>query len=142
VAFPVHDGLRCLELGSPGPSRQQLVGLVLEGSKRATAGLRTEYDDEGEPLEHVGEEQWLLGDDDSPVARVRYTRIEIVPFADVTWEFAQAEGEGFVDLEDWRDQHRGFWSRWYGVPVDDPAFPARDDALVVCLWFDVVEQLA
>lgn len=138
MTFPRHDGRRCLELGIPGPSRERLVSLVLSGSKRATAGLLSEYADEDEQVETVGEEQWLLGPDGSPVALVRFTRVEIVPFDDVTWEFAQAEGEGFVDLDDWRAQHLGFWSRWYGVPVEDPAFPVLSDTSVVCCWFDVV----
>ena len=141
MTFPVHDGLRCLELGAPGPSRERLVRLVLEGSKRATAGLLSEYGDEGEPLETVGEEQWLLGPDEGPVAKVRYTRVEVVPFAEVTWEFAQSEGEGFVDVEDWRAQHLGFWSRWYGVAEDDPDHPVQPGSPVVCLWFDVVDVL-
>lgn len=140
MAFPRHDGLRCLELGSPGPSRERLVGLVLSGSKRATAGLLGEYADEGEELEAVGERQWLLGPDDSAAALVEYTRVETVRFDEVTWEFAQAEGEGFVDLADWREQHLGFWSRWYGVEVDDPAFPVQPGTPVVCLWFDVLEM--
>lgn len=141
MGFGTHDGLRLLELGTPGEMRQRLVSLVLEGSKRATAGLLREYADEGEPVEAVGEEQWLVDDDGSPVAKVRYTRVEIVPFLEVTWEFADAEGEGFTDIEHWRTGHRGFWSRWYGVAEDDPAFPAGDSAPVVCLWFDVVETV-
>lgn len=141
MAFPVHEGLRCLELGSPGPSRERLVRLVLEGSKRATAGLRAEYDEEGEPVEHVGEEQWLLGPAGAPVATVRVTRVEVVRFDEVAWEFAQAEGEGFVDVEDWRRQHLGFWSRWYGVAEDDPANPVQPGSQIVCLWFDVVDVL-
>jgi len=138
VSFPEHGGLRCLELGTPGEMRQRLVALVLAGQKRATAGLLSEYHDEGEPLEAVGEEQWLLGDDGTPLTRVRYTRVEVVPFAEVTWEFAQAEGEGFTDLEHWRAGHRRFWSRWYGVDPDDPSFPAHDAAPVACLWFELV----
>ena len=71
MAFPEHEGLRCLELGTPGEMRQRLVALVLAGEKRATAGLLSEYADEGEPLETVGEEQWLLGDDGALPDRLR-----------------------------------------------------------------------
>jgi uncharacterized protein YhfF len=49
MSFPVVSGLRSLELGSPGASRQRLTALVLEGRKRATAGLVAEYEREGEP---------------------------------------------------------------------------------------------
>jgi hypothetical protein len=54
-----------------------------------------------------------------------------VPFCEVTWAFAQAEGEGFVDLDDWRAAHRRYWARESGVDVSD-------DELVVCLWFEVI----
>jgi uncharacterized protein YhfF len=134
--FPRHEGLRCLELGLPGPSSERLVSLVLHGSKRATAGLLAEYDVEGEELEHVGEVQWLLMPDGTPARRIEITRIEVVPFAEVTWEFAQAEGEGFVDIDDWRGQHLDFWRR--AAEADGTTPPVHDGTSVVCLWFDVL----
>ena len=133
--FPRHDGLRCLELGLPGPSAEQLVSLVLHGSKRATAGLLAEYEVEGEELEQVGEVQWLLAADGTPARRIEITRVEVVPFAEVTWEFAQAEGEGFLDIEDWREQHLGFWRR--AAELDGTTPPVTDETPVVCLWFEV-----
>ena len=51
--FPRVDGLRSIEFGSPGTSRENLVNLVLHGTKRATAGLLSEYEAEGEAVEHV-----------------------------------------------------------------------------------------
>jgi len=68
------------------------------------------------------------------LAILEVTRVEQVRFADVTWEFADAEGEGFTSIDDWRDGHRGFWTE-AGVPVDD-------DTPVVCVWFEVVEDLS
>jgi hypothetical protein len=53
--FPRVDGLRSIEFGMPGTSRETLVGLVLHGNKRATAGLLKDYEAENEPVEHVGE---------------------------------------------------------------------------------------
>jgi uncharacterized protein YhfF len=37
--FPVVNGLRSVELGTPVDSRTNLVNLILHGQKRATAGL-------------------------------------------------------------------------------------------------------
>ena len=54
--FPRIDGLRSIEFGTPGTSRETLVGLVLHGNKRATAGLLKDYEAENEPVEHVGEQ--------------------------------------------------------------------------------------
>jgi len=52
MRFPVIGGLRALELGTPGPMRERLNGLVLAGTKRATAGTLEEYEDN--ELEEVG----------------------------------------------------------------------------------------
>lgn len=133
MTFPRVDGLRALELGTPGSALQrELNDLVLHGSKRATAGLLAEYEREGEEVEHVGEIQWLIDADGKPLARVQYTRVEIVPFDDVTWEFAQAEGEGFADIDDWRAAHRRYYEQADGVHT-------TADTLVVCLWFDLLD---
>lgn len=111
--------------------RARLTALVLAGRKVATAGLWQEgYADEGEILDAVGERQVLLGNEDEPLAVIEVTRVERVPFAEVAWEFAEAEGEGFTSVEDWRDRHRAFYAQ-EGLTVDD-------DALVVCVWFRLV----
>ena len=53
MAFKVIDGLRTIEFGHPGESRQKLNNFIINGNKRATAGLATEYLDENEPIEHA-----------------------------------------------------------------------------------------
>lgn len=44
MTWPRVDGLRALELGSPGETRARLNGFALAGRKRATAGLVSEYE--------------------------------------------------------------------------------------------------
>ena len=120
MTWPRVDGLRTLELGSPGEMRARLNGLVLAGKKRATAGvLAVDYEQEGEPLEHVGERLALLDDDGRQVATVEVTSVTIARFADVPWEFAAAEGEGHPDLEAWRTGHQRFWARHGTIVTDD-----------------------
>lgn len=114
--------------------QERLNSLVLAGEKRATAGLWNEdYLGEGEELDEVGEREALVDGDGKAVAILEVTRIERVRFADVTREFADAEGEGFTSIDDWQDDHRDFWTE-AGVAVDD-------DTEVVCVWFEVVEDL-
>jgi uncharacterized protein YhfF/GNAT superfamily N-acetyltransferase len=132
VAFPVVDGLRAIEFGTPGESRRLLVDLVVNGNKRATAGLLSEYEDEGEPLEHVGERLAVLGDDGAHVATVVATRVEVSRFADVPDEFALAEAEGDLDAADFRSSHTAYWAS-VGTPV-------TDDTLVVQLYFDLLSK--
>ena len=111
--------------------RDRLTALALSGHKRATAGLwKVEYEAEGEELDWVGERQVMLASDGSPAGVVEVTRIESYRFADVPWEFADAEGEGFTSIEDWRRGHRQYYGR-KGVSVED-------DDVMVCVWFEVV----
>jgi uncharacterized protein YhfF len=48
VPFPVVDGIRSIEFGTPGESRRKLIDFVLNGNKRATAGLLKDYEAEGD----------------------------------------------------------------------------------------------
>ena len=124
------DGLRTLELGTPGEMRQELVGLVLSGPKRATAGLLGDYEIEGEALETVGERLVLVGTQGERVGLIEVTAVEIAPFAQVSDEFARSEGEGFTGYADWAAAHRAYWER-IGRRIDDRT-------QVVCLSFTLV----
>jgi uncharacterized protein YhfF len=125
--WPRIDGLRTMEIGNPGEMRARLNGLVLAGKKVATAGIVAEYDAEGEQVETVGEELVLVDDDTRPVGRITITRVEVVAFGEVSWEFAQSEGEGFTSIEDWRTRHGAYWLR-EGWILDDTT-------PIACIWF-------
>ena len=133
MSFPVVDGLRSIEFGSPGASRRQLIDCVVNGNKRATAGLLSEYADEGEPLEHVGELMAIVDDDLNHVATVRVTRIEMSRFADVPDEFPLAEAEGDLDADDFRASHLAYWTGVGEV--------ITDDTMLVLLYFDLLPDI-
>ncbi|MEU8045148.1 ASCH domain-containing protein [Micromonospora echinofusca] len=128
--WPRIGGLRTLALGTPGELRTRLNTLVLAGVKTATAGLTTEYAEEGEELEHVGERLAFVDDGDALVGVVEVTGVEVVRFADVPWDFAHSEGEGDRSIEEWRAGHAAYWAR-VGTPV-------TDDSEVVCVRFRLV----
>lgn len=130
MTWPRINGLRSLELGSPGELRERLNTLVLAGRKQATAGLVSEYQDDGEAIETVGERLALLDDDGRSVATVEVTAVEVLPFIDIPWAFAHAEGEGDADLAEWRQGHLSYWRR-AGIAV-------TDETPVVCLSFVLV----
>ncbi len=108
--WPRVDDLRTLGLGTPGEMHAELNSLVLDGAKTATAGLLAEYETEGEELERVGERLALVDDHDAPVGVVEVTAVSVVPFGQVPWDFADAEGEGYTSIEHWRDSHARFWA--------------------------------
>lgn len=131
--WPRVGELRAFGFAEPGEFRDHLTALALSGSKVATAGLwKHDYEPESEQIEAVGELQAVLDSNDEPCATVEITRVESHPFAQVPWEFAAAEGEGFVDIEHWRTGHREYYSE-IGVDIED-------DDHVVCVWFRIVQH--
>lgn len=132
MPYPVIDGLRSIEFGTPGESRRALVHHVLHGRKRATAGLLDEYRREGEPVEHRGECLAMLDSDGAHVATLRTVRGDVTRFADVPDGFALAEAEGDLSAADFRDSHRAYWER-AGEHIDD-------DTEVVLVYFDLLRH--
>ena len=130
MAFPVVDSLRSIEFGTPGESRARLVDFIINGNKRATAGLLHDYAKEGEPVEHVGECLAMVDNDGKHVATLRVTRVEVTRFADVPDEFALAEAEGDLNAADFRASHREYWTR-VGEDI-------TDDTQVVQVYFDLL----
>ena len=121
MTFPVVDGLRSLELGTPGAVRERLNGLVLAGLKCATAGTMEDYAENDH--EYVGERLALVDDDWKKIAVVEVVDTAATTFAEVPWSFAQAEHEGDESLEEWRAGHRAFWEEQGVVVTDDlPVF--------------------
>ena len=79
--------------GSDPGMATELGLLVRDGPKRATASLRSAYQD-GEPIPRAGELSVILDGDGEPLCVIRTTHVEIRRFADVDEEFAWTEGEG------------------------------------------------
>jgi uncharacterized protein YhfF len=128
--FPIVNGLRSVEFGTPGASREKLINFILNGNKRATAGLLSEYEAEGEPIEHIGECLAMVDNDGKHVGTLKVTRAEVLAFKDVPDEFALAEAEGDLNAADFRASHLAYWTR-VGETV-------TDDTLIVTVYFDLV----
>ncbi len=98
MTFPNINGLRAIEFGNPGESRDKILSFLLDGNKRATAGtLEWDYIAENEPIETIGEQLAVLDNQNRHVATIQATRVEVKRFADVPDEFALAEAEGDLD---------------------------------------------
>jgi len=129
MPFPIVNGRRSLEIGTPGEMRQRLNASILRGEKCATAGLVHSYAAENELIESVGELLSLVDDEMQPIATVRVVRVETMAFIEVPFAFAQAESEGDESIEEWRDGHRRFWTG-EGEVIDDLT-------PVVLIWFEL-----
>lgn len=131
------------EFAFPGPLRDELVGLILAGTKVATAGLLAEYIVDGDELPRPGDLAVVIDSDGRPVAIIETTQCELSTISRVTDEFARAEGEGFADATDWRIAHERFWGGYIDDirrDLGDPEFRLQDSTPVVCEWFRLVER--
>ena len=128
--FKVVDNLRSIEFGTPGESRTRLVDFIVNGNKRATAGLLDDYAKESEPIEVVGECLAMLDNSDKHVATLRVTRVEVSRFIDVPDDFALTEAEGDLNAADFRASHSDYWSR-IGEAI-------TDDTQIVQVYFELL----
>ncbi|WP_229052793.1 ASCH domain-containing protein [Aeromicrobium sp. Leaf350] len=115
----------------------ELLALVLDGTKTATASSLWDVEADGDPVPRVGDLSILLDGAGAPRALIRTTQVRIVPFIDVDAEHARLEGEGDLTLQHWRDGHESFFRRTAVDPRGfDPAMP------VVCERFELVSPTA
>jgi len=134
MTFPIVNGLRSIEFGNPGESRDTILSFLLDGNKRATAGtLEWDYIAENEPIETVGEKLAVLDNHNQHIATILVNRVEVKRFADVPDEFALAEAEGDLSGDDFRESHFAFWTK-NGSPV-------TDETEIVLVYFDLIEDL-
>jgi len=126
--------MRGIEFGTPGEFREELNELVIKGIKKATSGtLEWDYQANNEPIEKVGEKLAVLSSEGKHVATIQATRVDLVRFADVSDEFALAEGEGDLSGNDYRASHLRYWSK-QGLEI-------TDDTQIVLLYFESIEDL-
>ena len=130
MAFLRVNGLRSIEFGTPGAMRDRLNDLIINGNKRATAGLlKEDYFDEGEEIEFVGERLAILDNYQKQIGIIKVIRVEVMEFKDVPTEFALAEAEGDLSGDDFRRSHSKFWN---SVGVD-----VKPETKVVTVYSDL-----
>jgi uncharacterized protein YhfF len=115
---------------------RELLELVLAGRKRATTSLFYAYGHEGSPIPKAGDLNIVT--DWQGIARciIRDTTVNILPYEDVTEEFARKEGEGDLSLVYWKEVHyQALKLECEGIGIKfDPRMP------VVLEEFEVVYQ--
>lgn len=121
--------------GATPEQADELLELVLDGTKTATASALWDYEADDEPLPQSGTLSILLDGHDHPRALIEITSVEVVPFEEVDEEHARLEGEGDRSLAHWRDVHERFFT---DVATHDRGF--RPDMPVVLERFRVVYQ--
>lgn len=139
---------RLTELGitlPPGPVRvdaygdspelsEALLTLIRSGRKRAGTGLLWAMAVDGDPLPAVGDIEIVVDHLNAPALITRITRVAVVPYSEVTPEYAAIEGEGDGSLAYWRDAHWAFFSRECARIGRAPS----ESMPVVCSVFEVL----
>lgn len=109
----------------------ELAALVLQGTKRATAAALWSYEAEGQRPPQPGDLSIVTDWAGQPLCVIETQAVEVVPFREVTAEFAATEGEGDGSLAFWQRAHREFFSR--ECAAADREF--TESMLVVCERF-------
>ena len=92
-------------------SASELAALVLAGRKRATAGLLWVNEKEKKPIPRPGDLSVVTDFAGRPVCVIETIKVDVVPFEDVSEEFAATEGEGDGSLQYWRAGHEVYFER-------------------------------
>ncbi|MDF2675877.1 MAG: hypothetical protein K0Q97_167 [Bacillota bacterium] len=112
----------------------ELAELVVKGIKKATASLFESYSFENECIPKEGNLNIIINWDGVAKCIIKTINVELVPYKDVTEEFAASEGEGDKSLNYWRNCHWDYFSREMQEIGKEPS----EDMIVVCEKFEVV----
>lgn len=112
----------------------KLAALVLDGTKRGTAGLKASFEVEGESLPKPGDLSIILNWEGVPQCIIETVNVWTWPFGEVPAWFAEIEGEGDGSLEYWKRVHREYFTR----ESAELGIEFGDDSPVVCEEFRVI----
>ncbi len=115
----------------------ELAALVLQGTKRGTAGSVWSFEAEGKRLPRPGDLSIVTNWAGQPLCVIETLSVDVRPFNEVSAEFAAIEGEGDGSLAYWQQEHRAYYSR-----ECERAGRTFDERMpVACECFRVVHQV-
>ncbi len=97
--------------GDSAELADKLLDLVLNGTKRATAGALADYEADGESVATVGDLEIVTDGGMRPRAVLQVTDVRVGPLSSVDDQFAFDEGEGDRSRDYWLDVHTRFFQR-------------------------------
>lgn len=116
---------------------EDLLELIRRGKKRAGTGLLWAYEAESEPLPRQGDIEIVVNHQNEPALVTRLTSVKVMPYSEVSAEYAAIEGEGDGSLQYWRRAHWAFFSRECHRLGREP----QQSMPVVCSIFEVLNVL-
>ncbi|WP_404451034.1 ASCH domain-containing protein [Virgibacillus necropolis] len=120
--------------GSDATLAEELAGLVKDGEKTATCSLHMLYEVDNDPLPFKGELNIITDWDGEAEALTETIDVQVLPFNQVSAEFAAKEGEGDKSYNYWRRVHVEFFSN----ELKEIEKEFDENMLVVCEEFKVI----
>jgi uncharacterized protein YhfF len=132
--LPPEDEVVVECFGDSPALADELIAFVVDGPKRATAGLVPAYAADGEPLPRIGS-HWVACDGSGrPRVVLRTLELRVGPLRSVDAQFAWDEGEYDRTLESWLEGHR----RYFGRECERIGIEFSDDVEICFERFRVV----
>jgi len=133
ISVPIGP-LRADGYGDSPELSEELIELIRTGPKRAGTGLLWAMEHDGDAMPRVGDIEIVVDHNFEPALVTRLTSVEVVPFSQVSAEYAAIEGEGDGSLEYWREGHWRFFTRECARIGREPT----QDMPVVCSVFELL----
>ncbi len=128
------DSYEVVAFGDSAAMADELAALVVNGAKRATAGLARDFEFGHEPMPVAGDHVVLVDGAGTTCCVWRTTEVTVKPLNQVDAAFAWDEGEGDRTLADWLDGHHRFFKR----QAAEAGFTFHEDIATVFERFEVV----
>lgn len=114
----------------------ELLHLVLDGQKKATAGSLLGYEIEQNPLPKIGDYSIITDWEGNPKCVIETIDVAVIPYKDITFDICKREGEDDT-LESWRQGHE----RFFREDGSELGYEFSEDMPVVFEDFKVVYQV-
>lgn len=138
MGIVLPPGPTCVDVFGDSPELcEELLALILSGRKRAGTSLLWACEADGEPVAEPGSIEIVVDYTGEPALVTWITSVEILPFNEVSAEYAAIEGEGDGSLEYWRAGHWRFFTRECHRVGREPS----QTMPVVCHVFEVLHVL-
>lgn len=114
----------------------ELLELVLQGKKRATASSLKSFELNHEPIPKPGDLSIITDFEGNPKCVIETTQIQVIPFKEMTYDICKREGED-DSLESWIQGHK----RFYQAEGKIMGYEFSEDLMVVFEDFKMIYKL-
>ncbi|MEG0267642.1 MAG: ASCH domain-containing protein, partial [Carnobacterium sp.] len=128
------DNYNLMTFGDTQDKANQSAALVLEGLKTAKTSLLLDYQRSEKSVPQEGSYSLILDGNNQAIGIVQLLKIAILPFDEVSDEWAYEEGEGDRTLKGWRE----FYQDYFQEQCKSEHWHFSMKTEVVCIQFELV----